>query len=95
VLGAADSELFSRVVRNIVELERADGPDAHSASGQKKVFVIKVRRLVAALRPAADLLFSRIPELLAVWYDLPAVTVRAAIEGDDEDVEYVYRPKEA
>jgi type VI secretion system protein ImpG len=94
VLGAADSELFSRVVRNIAELTREDGPDAHSPSGQKQVFVIKVKRLVPALRPAADLLFSRIPELLAVWYDLPAVTVRAEIDGDDEDVQYVYRPKE-
>jgi type VI secretion system protein ImpG len=95
ILGAADNELFSRVVRNIEGLERADGPDALSPSGQKQVFVVKVRRLVAALRPAADLLFSRIPELLAVWYDLPAVTVRAVIEGDDEDVEYAYSPEEA
>jgi type VI secretion system protein ImpG len=95
VLGGADNELFARVLRNIAALEREESPDAHSATGQKQVFVVKVRRLVAALRPAADLLFSRVPELLALWYDLPAVTVRAQIEGDDEDVEYVYRPKEA
>jgi type VI secretion system protein ImpG len=92
MLGAAESEIFARVVRNIAELEREDAPDAHSPSGQKTVFVVKVRRLVPALRPAADLLFSRVPELIAVWYDLPAVAVRVVIEGDDEDAEYLYGP---
>jgi type VI secretion system protein ImpG len=94
LLGAASNELFSRVVRNIEALEAEEGPDARSPSGQKKVYRVKVRRLPPALRPAADLLFSRVPELLATWYDHPSVTVRVAIEGDDRDVEIAYTAEE-
>lgn len=94
VLGAAGNELFSRVVRAIDTLESTDGPDARSASGQKRVYLLRVRRLAPALRPAADLLFARVPALLAAWYDQPAVTLRVLIEGDDQDVEHVHTIEE-
>jgi type VI secretion system protein ImpG len=94
MLGAAGNELFSRVVRAIAGLEREAGPDARSGSGQRQVYAVKVRRLPPALRPAADLLFARLPELLSAWYDQPSVAVRVAIEGDDQDVEFAYSTEE-
>jgi type VI secretion system protein ImpG len=95
ILGAANNEVFARVIRNIDTLEREDGPDARSPSGQKQVYVVKVKRLPPTLRPGAALLFARLPALLAVWYDQPTVAVRVSIEGDDDELAFAHTREEA
>jgi type VI secretion system protein ImpG len=95
MLGAADKELFQRVARAIVEVRTDRQPDARSPSGVRTTIDVRLRRLPLALVPAADLLCSRLPGLLAAWTGDEPPIVRVCIEGDEEETVTTYRDEEA
>jgi len=91
VLGCAEHPLLQRVARAITQVATTRQADARAASGTRTTLAIVVARLPLALVPAADLLFARLPDLLAAWSgdEPPVVSVR--IEGDEDDVIATYR----
>jgi type VI secretion system protein ImpG len=91
VLGCADHELFQRVARAIATLAISRQPDARSPSGVRTTLEIVLSRLPLALVPAADLLFARLPDLLAAWSGDEPPIVRVRIEGDEDDTTTTYR----
>jgi type VI secretion system protein ImpG len=91
MLGAADDELFGRVARAIAEVRTSRRPDARSPSGRRASMDVVLRRLPLSLVPAADLLLSRLPLLVAAWSgdEPPEVTVRR--EGEEGEAVATYR----
>jgi type VI secretion system protein ImpG len=95
MMGAADKELFQRVARAIVEVTTDRQPDARSPSGVRTTIEVRLRRLPLALVPAADLVLSRLPALLAAWTGDEPPIVRVRIEDDEEETVTTYRDEEA
>ena len=95
MLGAADRELFQRVARAIADVTTERQPDASSPSGVRTTISLRLQRLPLALVPAADLLLSRLPALLAAWTGDEPPIVRVRLEGDEEDTVTTYRDEEA
>jgi type VI secretion system protein ImpG len=91
MLGAADRELFQRVARAIAGVTIDRQPDATCPSGIRTTLEVQLRRLPLALVPAADLLLSRLPALLAAWTGDDPPVVRVRLEGDEEDIVTTYR----
>ena len=91
VLGCAEHELFQRVARAISSLAVTRQADARSPSGQRTTLELVLARLPLALVPAADLLFARLPDLLAAWSGDEPPIVRVRIEGDEDDITTTYR----
>lgn len=91
MLGAADRELFARVARAIAGVTIDRQPDATCPSGVRTTLEVRLRRLPLALVPAADLILSRLPALLAAWAGDDPPVVRVRIEGDEEDIVTIYR----
>jgi hypothetical protein len=95
VLGCADHELFQRVSRAISQLSIARQPDARSPSGVRITLDLVLSHLPLALVPAADLLLSRLPDMLAAWSGDEPPIVRVRIEGDEDDMTMTYRSEVA
>jgi type VI secretion system protein ImpG len=91
MLGAADRELFQRVARAIAGVTIDRQPDATCPSGIRTTLEVQLRRLPLALVPAADLILSRLPALLAAWSGDDPPVVRVRLEGDEEDIVTTYR----
>lgn len=92
VLGCAEHELFQRVARAIASLAVTRQADARAPSGMRTTLDVVLAQLPRALVPAADLLFARLPDLLAAWSGDDAPIVRVRIEGDD-DITWTYHPE--
>ncbi len=90
-LGCAEHPLFGRVTRAITSATTVRQPDARSPSGVRTTLELVLTRLPLALVPAAEMLLSRLPDLLAAWSgdEPPIVVVRVA--GEEEDVTTTYR----
>ncbi|HTE51640.1 MAG TPA: type VI secretion system baseplate subunit TssF [Kofleriaceae bacterium] len=95
MLGAAERELFQRVARAIAEVKTDRQPDARSPSGVRTTVEVRIRRLPLALVPAADLVLSRLPALLAAWTGDEPPIVRVRLEGDEEETVTTYRDEES
>jgi type VI secretion system protein ImpG len=91
VLGCAEHELFQRVARAIASLAVTRQADARAPSGMRTTLDVVLARLPLALVPAADLLLSRLPDLLAAWSGDEPPIVRVRIEGDEDDLTATYR----
>jgi type VI secretion system protein ImpG len=91
VLGCAEHPVFQRVARAITAVAMTRQADARAASGMRTTLELVVAHLPLALVPAADVLLSRLPDLLAAWSGDEPPVVRVRIEGDDEDVITTYR----
>jgi len=91
VLGCADQAVFLRVVRAIASLAVTRRPDARSASGVRTTLDLTLARLPLALVPAADLLFRRLPDLLAAWSGDEPPVVQVHVQGDEDDTTTTYR----
>jgi type VI secretion system protein ImpG len=91
VLGCAEHELFQRVARAIASLAVTRQADARSPSGMRTTLDVVLARLPLALLPAAELLFARLPDLLAAWSGDEPPIVRLRIEGDEDDITTTYR----
>lgn len=91
VIGCGDHDLFQRVAQAISALSITRRPDARSPSGVRTTLEIVLSRLPLALVPAADLLFARLPDLLAAWSGDEPPIVQVRIEGDEDDTITTYR----
>lgn len=91
LLGAADDPLLARVARAIVAVETTRQADARSPSGVRTALALLLRGLPRAVVPAAELLLSRLPGLLAAWTgdEPPIVTVTR--DGEDAEPPITYR----
>ena len=90
VLGCAEHELFQRVARAIASLAVTRQADARAPSGMRTTLDVVLARLPLALVPAADLLFARLPDLLAAWSGDEPPIVRVRIEGDEDDTTTIH-----
>lgn len=91
VLGCADHELFHRVARAIDSIEITRQPDARSPSGVRTTLDLVLARLPRTLVPAAALLLSRLPDLLAAWSGDEPPEVRVRPRDGEEGLTATYR----
>jgi type VI secretion system protein ImpG len=92
--GAATDERWRRVLASIDEFSSDQVPDVRSKSGRKTVYRVALRGLPPTLRPSADFLFARLPDLLAAWTSNDELELH--VHADTVDgVDVVYRPEDA
>ena len=75
VLGVEDSGVFGRIPRHIQSVSVGLVPDSQSATGSMRNYDLVLSQLPSVLLPAARLLFSLLPTVLATWCGDSAVRV--------------------
>lgn len=75
VLGVEESGVFGRIPRHIQSVGAGLVPDSQSATGSMRNYDVVLSQLPSVLLPAARLLFSLLPTVLATWCGDPAVRV--------------------
>ena len=75
VLGTEQSDVFGRISRHIESLAVGLVPEAQSPTGSLRNYDVVISKLPRVLLPAARLLFSLLPQVLATWCGDPAVRI--------------------
>jgi type VI secretion system protein ImpG len=91
VMGAGGHELLARVTRAIAGVRVERGPAAQEPSGIRTTWHIELGRLPRVLGPAADLVFSALPGLLAAWAGTAPPEVRVRLAGGDDAAATTHR----
>ena len=75
VLGVGQSDVFGRIPRHIEAVTAGVVPDSLSTTGSLRNYDVVLAKLPSVLLPAARLLFSLVPSVLATWCGDAAVRV--------------------
>jgi type VI secretion system protein ImpG len=80
ILGAEESEPFSRIPRYVEGVTSSLSPDLQSHTGAIRTYDVRLSRVPPVLEPAVRLLFAFLPRFLAMWTGEPDVVVTVASE---------------
>jgi type VI secretion system protein ImpG len=90
VLGVDASEVFRRIPRYIEAVSAGLVPDAQSHGGSVRCYDVVLAQVPAVLLPAARLLFSLLPSVLATWTGDAAVRVSVAIDATAREAPWAF-----
>jgi type VI secretion system protein ImpG len=90
VLGVDSSEVFGRIPRYIESVSAGLVPDAQSHGGSVRCYDVLLGQVPQVLVPAARLLFSRLPGVLATWTGDAAVRVSVALDASAREAPWTF-----